>query len=375
MDELRVHGAVSPGRWCGLRGRWLGGPEASEDAAGGAGGDVPAGARELERGSCLAKPAAAEESDGRAHGVGEAPDGRRGLEGRADGAGVRIGRALPVGDGVGADEEDARGDLARPGEEASDLEGSEALGWGVVRCGLHLGHREPPDPRRDRPCREPHDHRARLRRRRQSRPDHHDEAGPGDRGHGVPGRHVRRPQPRGGRGRRERRRAEAEDALHPQQRRADRPHGPLVAAPTLTSVDWQSRFYHAEYIGSVRRLTNEDGAITDGYTYSAFGELLAHTGTDPQPYAFTGEPLDPNSGWQYHRARWMDPRVERFASADPWRGEAFDPPTLHQYLNAANDPARRADPSGLMTLVAFTAVAAIIRVIAGSLRTEHCTAP
>ena len=142
---------------------------------------------------------------------------------------------------------------------------------------------------------------------------------------------------------------------------------PLVAAPTLTSVDWQSRFYHAEYIGSVRRLTNEDGAITDGYTYSAFGELLAHTGTDPQPYAFTGEPLDPNSGWQYHRARWMDPRVGRFASADPWRGEAFDPPTLHQYLNAANDPARRADPSGLMTLVAFTAVAAIIRVIAGSL--------
>ena len=89
---------------------------------------------------------------------------------------------------------------------------------------LHLGRREPADPRRDRPGREPHDRRARLRRRRQPRADNDDEAWPGGRGYGFPGRHLRRPQPRGGRGRRERRRAEAQDPLHPQQRRADRPH-------------------------------------------------------------------------------------------------------------------------------------------------------
>jgi RHS repeat-associated protein len=69
-----------------------------------------------------------------------------------------------------------------------------------------------------------------------------------------------------------------------------------------------------------------------GLTKSAFGELLAHTGSDPQPYAFTGEPLDPNSGWQYHRARWMDPRTGRFVSEDPFRGGPFDPPSLHKYL-------------------------------------------
>ena len=49
-------------------------------------------------------------------------------------------------------------------------------------------------------------------------------------------------------------------------------------------------------------------ADPSGLTKSAFGELLAHTGTDPQPYAFTGEPLDLNSGFQYHRARWYGPR-------------------------------------------------------------------
>ncbi|HER20486.1 MAG TPA: RHS repeat-associated core domain-containing protein, partial [Chromatiales bacterium] len=94
---------------------------------------------------------------------------------------------------------------------------------------------------------------------------------------------------------------------------------------------WQSRFYHADYIGSVRRLTNEAGSISDGYTYSAFGELLGHTGSDPQPYAFTGEPLDPNSGWQYHRARWMDPRTGRFAGMDPFAGLSSDPQSLHRY--------------------------------------------
>jgi uncharacterized protein RhaS with RHS repeats len=67
--------------------------------------------------------------------------------------------------------------------------------------------------------------------------------------------------------------------------------------------DFTARYYHADGIGSIRALTDEAGNITDSYTHTAFGELLEHIGADPQPYAFTGEPLDPNIGWQYHRAR------------------------------------------------------------------------
>ena len=81
-------------------------------------------------------------------------------------------------------------------------------------------------------------------------------------------------------------------------------------------------------------------------TKTAFGELLAHTGTDPQPYAFTGEPYDPNVGFQYHRARWIDPRTGRFASMDPFEGRNSDPPTLHKYLYAAADPLNKVDPNG-----------------------------
>ncbi len=61
-----------------------------------------------------------------------------------------------------------------------------------------------------------------------------------------------------------------------------------------------TRFYHADGLQSIRRLIDEAANITDGYSYSAFGELIAHTGADPQPYAFAGEPY--HVRFQYHRA-------------------------------------------------------------------------
>ena len=123
---------------------------------------------------------------------------------------------------------------------------------------------------------------------------------------------------------------------------------------------------HPDGIGSIRRLTDEAGNITDGYTYSAFGEQLSHTGTDPQPYAFAGEPYDPNVGFQHHRARWMDPRVGRFVGMDPWEGSPADPPTLHRYTYAGGDPASKEDPSGRFSVAEGFAVAAIISVIASA---------
>jgi RHS repeat-associated protein len=85
-------------------------------------------------------------------------------------------------------------------------------------------------------------------------------------------------------------------------------------------------------------------------TKTAFGELLAHTGTDPQPYAFAGEPFDPNSGFQYHRARWMDPGTGRLLGMDLFPGGEFEPASLHKYLYASGNPANSVDPTGLFSL-------------------------
>jgi RHS repeat-associated protein len=135
-----------------------------------------------------------------------------------------------------------------------------------------------------------------------------------------------------------------------------------VMRPTGPST-WSTRYYHADGVGSIRKLTDESGNVTDSYTYTAFGELLEHTGSDPQPYAFTGEPLDPNTGFQYHRARWLDPRTGRFASADPFSGGMFDPLTLHKYLYAANDPLNGVDPTGLFGIATLSVGLSVMNII------------
>ncbi len=116
-----------------------------------------------------------------------------------------------------------------------------------------------------------------------------------------------------------------------------------------------ARFYHSDGLGSIRVLTDESGSVTDTYTYSAFGELLDHTGSDPNAYLYAGEPLDSSSGFYFQRARWMDPRVGRFASVDPFEGSILSPVSLHRYLYASNDPVDNIDPTGEESLVSVSA--------------------
>jgi RHS repeat-associated protein len=125
------------------------------------------------------------------------------------------------------------------------------------------------------------------------------------------------------------------------------------------------RFYHADGLGSIRRLTDESGAVTDTYELSAFGELLAHTGADSNPYLFAGQRRDPLTGLYDNRARWLDPETGRFASMDPAAGSAYDPPSLHKYAYAGSDPVNRIDPTGRfgVSIGDMAAVGAVIGAI------------
>lgn len=107
------------------------------------------------------------------------------------------------------------------------------------------------------------------------------------------------------------------------------------------------RFYHMDGLGSVRVLTDENGNVSDRYSFSAFGELIAHEGTDPNAYLFAGEMLDPNSRFYYLRARWMSSETGSFVSRDLFAGSDFMPQTLHDYQYAHDNPVNLTDPSGL----------------------------
>jgi RHS repeat-associated protein len=94
-----------------------------------------------------------------------------------------------------------------------------------------------------------------------------------------------------------------------------------------------------------RQLTNAAGAITDTYTFDAFGNKIASTGTTPNSYFYRGEQYDPDLGLYYLRARYYNPITGRFMSRDP-EESTFDPQELNKYLYANGDPVNLADPTG-----------------------------
>ncbi|MCP3997777.1 MAG: RHS repeat-associated core domain-containing protein, partial [bacterium] len=129
----------------------------------------------------------------------------------------------------------------------------------------------------------------------------------------------------------------------------------------------EARHFHADGLGSIRLLTDAAGTVRDRYEYTAFGELLTHTGSDDQPYRFAGEPYSPNARFYYNRARWLDPENGRFLSVDPFSGRIFDPSSLHTYLYADADPVGVLDPTGLVSVAQVLTVSAFAVNLATSL--------
>src|SRR5438045_7923990 len=64
-------------------------------------------------------------------------------------------------------------------------------------------------------------------------------------------------------------------------------------------------FYGFDGHGSVRQLTDRFGAVSDTYTYDAFGNLLTATGTTPNNFKFDGEQFDPELGLFFNRALYL----------------------------------------------------------------------
>ncbi len=125
----------------------------------------------------------------------------------------------------------------------------------------------------------------------------------------------------------------------------------------------ETRFYVTDGRLSTRQLTDETGAVTDTYTYDAFGVELARTGATVNLYRYTGEQFDPNVGFYYLRARYYAPQTGRFITTDPARGSIFDPVSLHRYLYANANPINARDPSGEASLLESALVLAILAVV------------
>lgn len=129
-------------------------------------------------------------------------------------------------------------------------------------------------------------------------------------------------------------------------------------------------FFLTDGLGSTRALLNTSGTVTDQYTYDAYGNTIASSGSStPNRYLYTGEQWDSDLNMYYLRARYMNPNLGRLWSYDTYDGQQADPLSLHKYLYVNSNPITLTDPSGHFSLGEMnltTGQAALLAMRAGS---------
>jgi RHS repeat-associated protein len=101
-------------------------------------------------------------------------------------------------------------------------------------------------------------------------------------------------------------------------------------------------YYHTDQVGSIRKITDQQGKVVWDTQYEAFGNQFNQTGSIEELHSFTGKELDPDTGLYYFNARWYDSELGRFVSEDP----EGDPNNPNLYVYCANNPLVMLDPTG-----------------------------
>ncbi|MEJ8548091.1 RHS repeat-associated core domain-containing protein [Brevibacillus borstelensis] len=98
--------------------------------------------------------------------------------------------------------------------------------------------------------------------------------------------------------------------------------------------------------GDVVKVVGENGEELNRYEYDTWGNITAKTEGMSNPFTYSGEVFDAETGYYYLRARYYDPTVGRFISEDTYKGQVDNPLTLNRYTYVHNNPVRFVDPSG-----------------------------
>ena len=157
-------------------------------------------------------------------------------------------------------------------------------------------------------------------------------------------------------------------------------HGPGIDEP-LIAVSYQpsvvSYFYLTDGLGSITELTDSNGELVQSYLYDSFGNVkifdAAGAEIDPSsgimnPYTYTGQTLDPESGLYHYEARYYNPTIGRFLQQDPILVITSNSQSIHPYAIVRNNPTNFIDPDGQWAVPALIAIGIIaIGTILGAL--------
>ena len=96
-------------------------------------------------------------------------------------------------------------------------------------------------------------------------------------------------------------------------------------------------YYHPDHLGSSSYITNLDVEVSQHIEYVPFGEIFIEerNNTWNTPYLFNAKEFDEKTGMYYYGARYYEPRLSLWMSADPLEE---DYPNLSAYGYCHNNP-------------------------------------
>ena len=104
-------------------------------------------------------------------------------------------------------------------------------------------------------------------------------------------------------------------------------------------------FYHTDHLGSSNVITDSTGKQIGWTEFAPYGSVSKQNGSHDPKYKFTGKELD-NTGLYFYGARYMDPQLGRFITADTIVQAPYDPQSLNRYSYCRNNPINYTDPTG-----------------------------
>ncbi len=123
----------------------------------------------------------------------------------------------------------------------------------------------------------------------------------------------------------------------------------MIDEPFIRQTSLGNEHYHGDALGSSLALSTTQGNAGTTYTYEPFGKTTV-TGTSLNPFQFTGREHEgpavggvDGTGLYYYRARYYQPRLQRFLSEDPIGFLGGD---VNLYGYVGQNPVLWTDPSG-----------------------------
>ncbi len=105
-------------------------------------------------------------------------------------------------------------------------------------------------------------------------------------------------------------------------------------------------YLHSDALGSPVAASDSSGALLWREAYRPYGDRIRNEDDGTNVQWFSGKPHDTETGLSYFGARYYEPIVGRFMSADPQRFDEANIQSFNRYAYANNNPYKFVDPDG-----------------------------